>query len=152
MIGLTPKNALYGQYGVTSSSLWQKSLYTKMKNCPVQQRICLYGLGMTWPLVGLILLLNVFSLLIAKGCSFATTQQLTSVISHLKVWETELFHEGKDKFGVSPVLDIYLEITTEHSRIQWPHCSQKWRIKSCKCSNPLFAGANTRIVTKLQSQ
>lgn len=59
---------------------------------------------------------------------FATTD-LTSVISHLKAWEAELLQEGKDRFGASPVLDIYLSITTEHSRIQQPHCSQKWRIK-----------------------
>lgn len=120
---------MYGQYGVKSSSLQIKSLYTKVKNCPVPKRNRLYGLGMTWPVIGLGLLFEHFSLLLAKSCSFATTQWLTSITSHLKVWEAKLFQEGKDGFGASPVLDIYLSITTEHRRIQQPHCSQKWRIK-----------------------
>lgn len=103
----------------------EEVLYTKVKNCPVQQRICLYGLGVIWPLVEPGLLFEHFFLL----QPFATTQQLTSVISPLKAWEAELFQKGKDRSGASPVLDIYLSITTEHSRIQQPHCSQKWRIK-----------------------
>lgn len=73
----------------------EEVLYTKVKNCPVQQRICLYGLGMTWPLVGPGLLFEHFFLL----QPFATTQQFTSVISHLKAWEAELFQKARIGLG-----------------------------------------------------
>lgn len=126
VIGLSPKNVLYGQYEVTSLSLQQKSLYTKMKNCPVQPRICLYGLGMTWPLVEAGLLFEHFFPACTKRLIFRcnTTASLSYFTSVRWGGRTIPGRQGQDR-GIS----CFGHLLENHYKTQQDPvapCSQKW--------------------------